>query len=116
METISIPVEIKLSPETIQAFATAFSQIIARRDRIGASVGVVNRDQPLATEVGGPSLLFNKKGTARLLCVSEKTLWNLCHRGEMPQPIRFGSAVRWSVEGLKAWIEVSEGNATLIPQ
>ncbi len=103
METISIPVEIKLSPETIQSFATAFSQIIARRDRIGASVGAVNRE-PIAAEVGGPSLLISKKETARLLCVSEKTLWNLCHRGEMPQPIRFGSAVRWSLEGLKAWV------------
>jgi excisionase family DNA binding protein len=49
-------------------------------------------------------LLINSREAAKLLKVSERTLWRMWNHGEMPRPIHIGHAVRWSYEGLKAWV------------
>ena len=106
MVPVSMPIEIVLYPETIQALTVIASQLVAVQERIVAS-RVKGSEQANHAELrgsGSPALLMNKKETARLLRVSEKTIWSLCQRGDMPQPIRFGSAVRWSADKLKAWI------------
>ena len=41
---------------------------------------------------------------ARLLGISERHLWSLNSSGRIPSPIRFGRAVRWPVEELRAWL------------
>lgn len=50
-------------------------------------------------------LLIDVKQAAKLLEVSERTLWRMYTSGEMPPPIRIGRAVRWSRKALEAWIE-----------
>jgi excisionase family DNA binding protein len=49
--------------------------------------------------------LIDSKQAAKLLKVSERTLWRMHHDGEMPPPIRIGRAVRWSLETLRKWVE-----------
>ena len=49
-------------------------------------------------------LLIDTKQAAKLLKVSERTLWGMWNSREMPKPIRIGRAVRWSYDELKAWV------------
>lgn len=49
-------------------------------------------------------LLIDTKEACKLLKVSSRTLYGMYSQGRMPQPIRIGSAVRWSYEELKAWV------------
>ena len=43
---------------------------------------------------------------ARLLKVSQRTIYEMHVTGRMPPPIRVGRAVRWSAEALTKWVEV----------
>jgi predicted DNA-binding transcriptional regulator AlpA len=54
---------------------------------------------------GGQELLIDSKQAAKMLKVSEQTLWRMHHDGEMPPPIRIGRAVQWSLESLRHWVE-----------
>lgn len=49
-------------------------------------------------------LLIDSKEAAKLLKISEKTLWTMRNEGRAPQPIRIGNAVRYSYEELRAWV------------
>jgi excisionase family DNA binding protein len=51
-------------------------------------------------------LLIDTRELSKLLKVSERTIWSMQASGRMPAPIRIGRAVRWSYEGIKAWIAV----------
>ena len=50
-------------------------------------------------------LLIDSRQAAKLLKVSERTLFTMHKRGEMPSPIRIGRAVRWSLEELTKWVD-----------
>ena len=39
-----------------------------------------------------------------MLCLSERTLWSLSERGEIPR-LKIGRAVRYAVADLRAYIE-----------
>ena len=41
---------------------------------------------------------------AKILGISERHLWSLNSSGRLPRPVRFGRAVRWSIEELRAWL------------
>ena len=49
------------------------------------------------------SLLIHSREAAKLLGISERTLWGMSHAEETPSPIRIGRNVRWSIEELRAW-------------
>lgn len=49
-------------------------------------------------------LLIHSRDAAKLLGISERTLWGMSHTEETPSPIRIGRNVRWSIEELRAWI------------
>ena len=49
-------------------------------------------------------LLINSREAAKLLQVSDRTLWKMQSTGQSPKPIRIGRGVRWSLEELKAWV------------
>ena len=49
-------------------------------------------------------LLINSPTAARMLCISQRTLWSLTDVGEIPV-IRIGRAVRYSPADLQAWID-----------
>lgn len=49
-------------------------------------------------------LLIDMKAAAKLLDLSERTVWGMANSGRMPKPIKIGRAVRWSHEELRAWV------------
>lgn len=49
-------------------------------------------------------LLIDMKAAAKLLDLSERTVWGMANSGRMPKPLRIGRAVRWSYEELRAWV------------
>lgn len=61
--------------------------------------------QPQTTD---PRLLVTPREAARMLSVSERTLWGLTKRGEVPA-VRVGvRSVRYSIAALQAWIEAQQ--------
>ncbi len=63
---------------------------------------MMNRDP---SQRGGESLLLSAREVARLLRVSERHLYTLQARGELPAPVRLGRCVRWPTRELQEWIE-----------
>jgi excisionase family DNA binding protein len=51
-----------------------------------------------------PSHLLTARETAKLLSISERTLFTLTKSGDM-KAVRFGQAVRYDPEAIKQWIE-----------
>jgi excisionase family DNA binding protein len=48
-------------------------------------------------------LLLTTKEAAKLMRVSDRTLWGWSNDGKMPKPLRIGQSVRYSYEELRAW-------------
>ncbi len=64
---------------------------------------------PAAGHAGGraPSVsaeLVNARELAKLLSVSERTLYRLKSTGELPPPILLGGSVRWRLDEIRQWI------------
>ena len=50
--------------------------------------------------------LITVREVASLLSIHPATVWRLCERGALPQPIRMGTrCTRWSLEAVKAAVE-----------
>ena len=49
-------------------------------------------------------LLLDTRTVAKLLNVSDRTVWSYSNSGEMLRPIKIGSAVRWPRDEFVAWI------------
>jgi excisionase family DNA binding protein len=114
MQTIQVQLAITLGDDAAKALAElpgpAFRQAaISANDadegseaRLRASQQAIFAGQKPPDDQG---LLIDSKEAAKLLKVSERTLWRMHTTGEMPPPIRIGRAVRWSLETLKNWVE-----------
>ncbi len=48
--------------------------------------------------------LVNARELAKLLAVSERTLYRLKSTGELPPPIVLGGSVRWRLSEIRQWI------------
>jgi excisionase family DNA binding protein len=48
-------------------------------------------------------LLLTTKEAAKLMKVSDRTLWGWSNEGKMPKPIRIGQSVRYCYDELRAW-------------
>jgi excisionase family DNA binding protein len=63
---------------------------------------------PAASNAAAPAaalpLLFTSRETARLLGISERTLWALTRRGEVPA-VRIGRAVRYDRRDLIEYVD-----------
>jgi len=58
-----------------------------------------------AVNTGQTPLLVDAREAARL-CGLGMTLWySLLSAGRIPEPLRFGRAVRWRVDELRAWLD-----------
>jgi hypothetical protein len=51
-----------------------------------------------------PQLLVTEKQAAKALAISPRKLWSIRNAGEITY-LRSGSAVRYDVDDLRAWIE-----------
>jgi excisionase family DNA binding protein len=113
MHAFHVQLTITLGDDTAKALAGLLGPVLgeaaipasdadeAREARLRASQHALFAGQQPPDDQG---LLIDSKQAARLLKVSERTLWRMHHTGEMPPPIRIGRAVRWSVEALTKWV------------
>ena len=91
-----------LGPAIRQAMQTGTDNEVKRQARLRASQNALfGGEQPPEAQ----GLLIDSRQATKLLNVSQRTLWRMHNEGEMPQPIRIGRAVRWSLEALKKWID-----------
>jgi excisionase family DNA binding protein len=49
-------------------------------------------------------LLIRADEVARMMGVSERTLWRLLSAGKVPQPVRIGRSTRWRLAEVRGWI------------
>ena len=49
--------------------------------------------------------LINAEELAKLMQISERTLWRLLSGRKLPQPVRIGRNTRWRLAEVEAWIE-----------
>ncbi len=48
--------------------------------------------------------LVNARELAKILSVSERTLYRLKSTGELPRPVVLGGSVRWRLSEIRQWI------------
>ena len=114
MPTLTIQVEIKLDEAAIKTLAELLAPSIQqaieppmsveerkRVARLRASQNAPFAGQKLPEDQG---LLITSRETAKLLKVSEKTLYNMHTTGQMPPPVRIGAAIRWSLNAIQEWV------------
>jgi excisionase family DNA binding protein len=65
-------------------------------------IDLVNRG---GTGVDATPILISAEELARLMRVSERTLWRLLSAGKVPQPVRIGRSTRWRYAEVREWIE-----------
>ncbi|MCL2639496.1 MAG: helix-turn-helix domain-containing protein [Phycisphaerales bacterium] len=53
-------------------------------------------------------LVLQVKQVAKLLNLSERTIWRLASTGEIPRPIGFGRSRRWSHKSLEQFVAQKE--------
>ena len=49
-------------------------------------------------------MLINAEEVARMMDVSERTLWRLLSAGKVPAPVRIGRSTRWRLAEVREWI------------
>ena len=64
------------------------------------SIGRIENVDTKAPEVE----LVNARELAKVLSVSERTLYRLKSTGELPPPIVLGGSVRWRLTEIRQWI------------
>jgi predicted DNA-binding transcriptional regulator AlpA len=50
-------------------------------------------------------LLIRAEDVARMMGVSERTLWRLLSAGKVPQPVHIGRSTRWRLAEIREWID-----------
>ena len=93
-----MPALIELAKQVLKA---ARGEDEGRERRLRASRNALFAGQKPPEDKG---LLIDSRQAAKLLKVSERTLWRMWNEGKMPKPIRIGQAVRFSYEELQAWV------------
>ena len=50
-------------------------------------------------------LLIAAEEVARLMGISERTLWRLLSAGKIPKPLHVGRSARWRLAEVREWID-----------
>ena len=58
---------------------------------------------PPRLSVADQPLLITSREAAKLLRISERTLWGIEKAEKAPRPVRIGVSVRWNYEELREW-------------
>ena len=58
-----------------------------------------------AMSIDTAPVLISAEELAKLMQVSERTLWRLLSAGKVPQPVRIGRNTRWRYAEIREWIE-----------
>lgn len=102
-EPIRLQFEIILTPDTIERITKLLTPPKSPEERRTESSRrpIYAGQKPLEDE----ALLMNTREVAKLLTVSERTVFAMQTSGEMPKPVRIGRAVRWGRDEIKAWVD-----------
>lgn len=109
MERIQLQIGVTLDEQAVaalvglirKAFPEASVEDEKREARLRASEHALLGGQKLPEDKG---LLMSNREAAKMLKISEKTIWNMYMSGRMPKPIRIGQRVLWGYEELRAWV------------
>lgn len=63
------------------------------------------KNTPEPPTVSPAPWLISAEDLASRLSISQRTLWRLLERGQLPHPLRLGGSVRWRADELRQWIE-----------
>ena len=107
---LQVTLTISVDSAAASQIADSLEKVIERAIRQVAGAGTVRKDS-IAPAVPGPlppgaaePLLIRSRQAAKLLGISERTLWSLRNSEKAPRPIQFGNAVRWNLEELWGWV------------
>jgi excisionase family DNA binding protein len=108
MNSVQLPVRVtvKVSQDGLRPLIALVQSLIdahnlptaAQKRSMHARLG----GNELPTEHG---LLLDTRDVAKLLKVSNRTIFSMHTKGRMPAPIRIGFAVRWPYKQLCEWVE-----------
>lgn len=125
MRTIHVKVGITIDADAADTLARLLKEIVGktgldRSEKLASGGAASEQKEPPrkmtpreASEhalLGGQELpedkglLLSVKQAAKLLNISDRTLWGYWKAGRVPQPIRIGQRVLWPYEELRAWV------------
>jgi excisionase family DNA binding protein len=96
--------------EIPQTFIDAVSDAVARgvksamAEQLAAASTHANSEAVAPAAEPDENILLSIKRVAKLLSLSERTVYRLESEGGMPKAKRLGVNVRWSCEELQAWV------------
>jgi excisionase family DNA binding protein len=64
-------------------------------------------DRTMTTDTNHVQLLLTARDAAKALAISERTLWTLTNRGDVPV-VRLGRSVRYDPDDLRAFVKRSK--------
>lgn len=102
-ESIRLQLEIVITPDTI-----AQIRDLITKPKTPEQTRLENSQRAIYAGEDPPedeALLMNTREVAKLLTVSEKTVYTMQTNGEMPKPVRIGRAVRWGRDEIKTWVD-----------
>jgi excisionase family DNA binding protein len=88
------------SAKNAERCANGYASCYLRRR---ANVGAI----PMTDQIVPPQLLLTPKQAALALQLSERTLWELTRRGEIPR-LKIGASVRYDVRDLAAFVDAKK--------
>jgi excisionase family DNA binding protein len=99
---ISVTVDEELLTDLIRRAVISAMGIDLQRDaRVRASQHANFCGQKPPEDKG---LLIDLRAAAKLLGLSQRTVWGMAKNGRMPKAIKIGRAARWSQDELRAWV------------
>ncbi len=110
MRPIQLQMTVTLNEDALNVISDAVRQAVeqtsaadrGQEQRIRASRhALFGGKTPPAEEL---ALLIDTKQVAKLLNVSDRTVFGMNKDGRMPRSVKIGSAVRWNREELQAWV------------
>ena len=61
--------------------------------------------ETLPKPASDPKILLSSREAAKLLAISERTLWGFANSGRILKPIHFVTSVRWNTNELHCWAD-----------
>ena len=53
-------------------------------------------------------ILINVRATAQVLGISQRKVWDMAAKGQLPKPVHLGGSTRWRIAELNAYVESLE--------
>jgi len=101
-EPIRLQFEIVLTPDTIERLAKLINSPKSPEQQLrDGSRRAIHAGEDFPED---DAILLNKNDVAKLLKVSDRTVFRWQTEGDMPRPIKIGGLVRWGRDELNAWV------------